>query len=98
MIELEKNRRLITIKGIVIPVDWDQKGNPVNVAVATHTEEEYLVRNDSKGKELLNLIRGGVEVTGLVKEVAGIKIIKVKNIARCKLSNPLEPHDPTSKK
>jgi len=98
MIELEKNGRLITIKGIVIPVYWDQKGNPVNVAIATHTEEEYFVRNDSKGKELLNLIRVGVKVRGLAKEVAGIKVIKVKNIAKCKLSNPLEPHDQTSKK
>lgn len=98
MIDLEKNRRLRAIKGIVIPVDWDQKGNPVSVAIATHTEEEYLVSNDSKGKELFNLIREEVEITGLVKEVAGIKIIKVKDIARCKLNNPFEPNDLTGKK
>lgn len=98
MIELEKNRRLIAIKGIVIPVDWDQKGNPVSVAIATHTEEEYLVSNDSKGKELFNLIREGVKITGLVKEIAGIKIIKVKDIAKCKLSNSFESKDLTNKK
>lgn len=83
----------MAIKGIVIPVDWDQEGNPVSVAIATHTEEEYLVSNDSKGKELFNLIREGVEITGLVKEIAGIKIIKVKDIARHKLNNPFEPND-----
>jgi len=98
MIELEKNRRLIAIKGIVIPVDWDQNGNPISVAIATHTEDEYLICNDSKGKELFNLIREGVEITGQVKEVAGIKIIKVKDIARCKLDNPFEPDDLTDKK
>jgi hypothetical protein len=98
MIELEKNRRLIAIKGIVIPVDWDQKGNPVSVAIATHTEEEYLVSNDSKGKELFNLIREGVEITGLVKEIAGMKIIKVKDIVRRRLNNSFEPNDIAAKK
>jgi len=99
VIEIEKNHRLTTIKGIIIPVDWDEKGNAVSVVVSTHTEEEYLVSNDSKGKELLNFIREGVEVTGLVKEVAGIKIIKVKNIAKCKLlNNTYESNGLVSKK
>lgn len=87
MIKIEKNNRLITIKGIIIPVDWDEKGNALALAVSTHTEEDYLVANDPKGKELLNFIREGVEVTGLVKEVAGIKIIKIKDITKCKLLN-----------
>ncbi len=98
MIELEKNRRLIAIKGIVIPVAWDQKGNPISVAIATHTEEEYVVSNDSKGKELFNLIREGVEITGLVKQSAGIKIIEIKDIARCKLNSFFETKDLTGKK
>jgi len=98
MIKLEKNRRLITIKGIVIPVDWDQKGNPVSVAIAAHTEKEYLVSNDSNGRELFNLIKEGVEVTGFAREIAGIKIIKVKDITRCKLTNLFKPNDLANKK
>ncbi|MFB0564534.1 MAG: hypothetical protein ACETWK_02510 [Candidatus Aminicenantaceae bacterium] len=98
MIDLKKNQRLITIKGIVIPADWDQKGNPVSVAIATHTEEEYLVSNDLNGRELFNLIKNVVEVTGFAREIAGIKIIKVKDIARCKLNNPFEPNDLNNKK
>jgi hypothetical protein len=93
MIEPKKNKLPVAIKGIVIPVDWDERGNPVSVAVATYTEEEYLVSNDPKGKELFNLIREGVEITGLVEEIAGIKIIKVKDITRRKLNNPFEPND-----
>lgn len=87
VIKIKKSIRLITIKGIVIPVDWDEKGNATAVAISTHTEEEYLVSNDSKGKELLKFVRDRVEVTGPVMEVAGIKIIKVKNIAKCTLLN-----------
>ncbi|NIO48311.1 MAG: hypothetical protein GTN73_02560 [Candidatus Aminicenantes bacterium] len=98
MIELEKNRRLTALKGIIIPVDWDQKGNPISVAIATYTEEQYLVSNNSKGKELFDFIRERVEITGLVKEIAGIKIIKVKDIARCKFNNSFGPNDLTGKK
>ena len=98
MIELDKSKQLMAIKGIVIPVDWDEKGNPVSVAIATHTEEEYLVSNDSEGKELFNLIREEVEITGLVEEIAGIIIIKVKDIARRRLNNSLGPNYPAGKK
>lgn len=90
MTDQEKIPQLITIKGIVIPVDWDQKGNPVSVAIATHKEEEYLICNDSQGKSLLDLVTKEVEVNGLLMDIAGINIIKVKDIAKCKLSNPFE--------
>jgi hypothetical protein len=86
----EKHPQLITIKGIVIPVDWDEKGNPISVAIATHKEEEYLICNDYQGKSLIDLVTEEVEVTGLLKEIAGINIIKVKDIAKCKLRYPFE--------
>jgi hypothetical protein len=90
MTDQEKNPQLVTIKGIVIPVDWDQKGNPLSVAIATHKEEEYLICNDSQGKSLLDLVTKEVEVTGSLIEIAGINIVKVKDIAKCKLANPFE--------
>lgn len=98
MTDQKKSQRLITIKGIVIPVDWDQKGTPVSVVIATHKEEEYLICNDSQGKSLLDLVTKEVEVTGLLIDIAGINIIKVKDIAKCKLSNPFEAKTLTSKK
>lgn len=82
----ENIKRRITIKGIVIPVDWDEKGSTVATAISTHTEEDYLVRNDSKGKELLNLTQEGVEVSGLVSELAGIKIITAKHIKKWRIN------------
>jgi hypothetical protein len=69
-------------------VEWDQKGNPVSVAIATHTEEEYLISHDPIGKKLLNFIRISVQVTGFVEEIAGKKIIKVKDVTRCELIRP----------
>jgi len=69
---------LVTISGIVIPVDWDEKGNVVAVAVSTCDEVEYLIDRHEKGEELLSLIRKEVEISGLVHEDKGSKTIAVK--------------------
>ena len=90
LMKIENRKGLITIRGIVTPVDWDEKGNVVATAISTHTEEEYLVINDSKAKELLNLIQEAVEVSGLVTELVGIKIITVKHITNWKINKSHE--------
>ena len=70
----------VIIRGIVIPADWDEKGNVVAVAVSTYDEVEYLINIErhKKGEELLSLIRKEVEISGLVREDEGSKIITVK--------------------
>ena len=70
--------RLITIRGIVIPVDWDEKGKVVATAISTHNEDEYLIDNDYKGKELLQSIRKEVEVSGVARENKDKKTIAVQ--------------------
>ena len=68
----------LTIKGIVIPVDWDKEGKVVAAAISTHDEDEYLIDNDYKGEELLHLVREEVEVSGVAKENKDKKIIAVQ--------------------
>ena len=68
----------LTIKGIVIPVDWDEKGKVVAAAISTHNEDEYLIDNDYKGEELLHFVREEVEVSGVAKEKKDKKIITVQ--------------------
>ena len=34
---------MICIEGVIIPANWDNKGNVVDLAVATRDEEEYLI-------------------------------------------------------
>jgi len=73
-----KGGRPITIRGIVIPVDWDQKGKVAAAAVSTYTEDEYLIDNDYKGRELLHFIQEEVEVKGIAREKKDKKIITVQ--------------------
>ena len=76
--ERKKNLGLFKIQGLIIPVDWDEAGRVLAVAVSTFDEEEYLVEKDGKGDELLGLLRKEVEVNGVVGIRDGGKTIKVK--------------------
>lgn len=69
---------LVTIRGIVIPADWDEKGKVVAVAVSTYDEDEYLIENHEKEKGLKAVIWEEVEVRGIVKEEGKKLIMKVK--------------------
>ena len=70
---------LTTIRGLVIPVDWDEKGNVTAMAISTHLEEEYLVEQNAWGEALLAFLRQRVKVSGsLVLKEDGKKVISVK--------------------
>jgi hypothetical protein len=71
---------LTTVRGILIPVDWDEEGNALAAAISGLDEQEYLIEQDAKGKELLGLMRREIEVSGMVsKAIKGRKTIKVKS-------------------
>ncbi|MCJ7687244.1 MAG: hypothetical protein MUO68_23445 [Desulfobacteraceae bacterium] len=71
---------LITIRGIVIPVDWDEKGNVVGVAISTFNEDEYLVDRNEKSAELMRFIRQEVEAHGILRRERNRQVITVKEI------------------
>ncbi|MBN2031863.1 MAG: hypothetical protein JW836_01195 [Deltaproteobacteria bacterium] len=66
------------IRGVVIPMDWDDRGNVVRIAISSHDENEYMVEEQGKGLELLALIRKEVEVGGEISEENQKKAIKVR--------------------
>lgn len=74
----KKDQREFKIQGLIVPVDWDEEGNPLSVAVSTFDEEEYIVEKDKKGDKLFGLLREQVEVRGEVWIRDGVKTIKVK--------------------
>ncbi len=66
------------VKGILIPVNWDKKGNVVSVAIATDDESEYLVEDQAMAEKLKRLLRQVVHVSGVVEKEHGKNIIKIK--------------------
>ena len=72
--------KLTTVRGIVIPVDWDTEGNALAVAISSPDEQEYVIVLDEKGKELLQFIRHEIEVKCIFrKAIKNRKIITVKS-------------------
>ena len=81
---MERNKEHVSIKGILIPADWDDKGNVVKAAILTANEKEYIVEEKEKGKKLLGLMQQVVEVSGVVREKAGKKMITVEKFEQSK--------------
>ncbi len=75
---MEGDSEQISLRGIVIPVAWDERGNAIKAAILTANEQEYAVEEDEKGNKLLALVQHVVEISGVVREEAGCKIITVE--------------------
>ena len=57
-----------TIRGIILPAEWDNKGNIKNILISTPNEEEYFITSNEKSEILMDFLRQEVEVVGQVKE------------------------------
>ncbi len=67
------------IRGIVIPAEWDEHGNVISLAISTPSEEEFLIEDNDKAKELRRHMHEEVEVhAAVVEDVEGNKRIMVK--------------------
>ena len=66
----------ITIRGVIIAVDWDENGSVTAVAVSAHDEEEYVIE---RGEGLVGFIRQEVEITGVPRKGKNRRtVIRVK--------------------
>ena len=78
---------MICLEGIIIPVAWDNKGNVVDLAIATRDEREYLITDKDQIARLKPLLRQEVELKGSVHTKKGTCFIKVKKCS--KLNNQI---------
>jgi hypothetical protein len=87
-IELSKYERnaMINISGIIIPVNWDAKGNITGMAIATHKEEEYFIEDDEGAAKLSSFLRQEVKIAGVLRSKGAKKIIKIKRITKKKVN------------
>lgn len=65
-------------KGLIIPVEWDEKGNVLRIAISTQGEGEYHIDPDEQGEALKALIRKEVDLTGEVRVIGRKKVVRVK--------------------
>ena len=72
-----KTQAMISIEGIIIPSRWDKNGNIVELAIATHNEEEYLIADEEQVTQLKPLLRKEAQVRGILDTKDGKKVINV---------------------
>ena len=75
---------MVTVRGILLPVDWDENGHVTAFALSGTDEREYRIEVNDKKAELLALLQKEVEVTGLLRERAGNSVIAPNNYRMCK--------------
>lgn len=73
-------KKVVVIKGILVPKKWDREGNVTAVSVSTFDEREVLVSGWDEG--LLGFLREAVEVEGIPVSEDGELMIRV---SRCRL-------------
>jgi hypothetical protein len=74
---MEAEQKPTCINGIIVPVDWDEKGNVIAAAISCQDEVEYRIEKNTKGSELLSLVQEEVEATGIVRKKGDRKLITV---------------------
>ena len=70
----------IEIRGVVIPAQWDRRGNIIQVAVQTDSFEKYLIEGE-KDAELMKRVDQTLHIRGKIigEDVVGQKIILVSD-------------------
>ena len=76
------------IQGLIIPVDWDERGNVIAIAISTFDEDEYLIDMDEMGKELMGHLREEIEIGGQYLVKSGKKMIRVEGYEVRERSRP----------
>jgi hypothetical protein len=79
---------LVTLRGVVIPVDWDPEGKVIATAISTHHEDEYLIVDKENIIATNNLINEEVEITGIYNKKDDKKTINVKTCTRITTESP----------
>jgi hypothetical protein len=74
-IDLKKSntsmRPPVNLKGVIVPIDWDEIGNFTAIALAADDQEEYLISAKNKfGRLLHQLLRTRVKIEGYISTEA----------------------------
>ena len=72
--------QIVTIRGLAIPVEWDDGGGVISIAINTFDEDEYFIDNTDKAMILFHNLRAKVEVCGTLFNKNRKKYIRVETV------------------
>lgn len=65
------------INGIIVPSEWDEKGEIQNIAIVTFDEDTFLIADNNKARILMNSLRKTVTLSGKVSMNGTQKEIRI---------------------
>ena len=71
---------MVYVRGIIVPVKWDENGNVVGFGIETFDEDFYLIYGPREVGRFKQLMREEVELGGDIHLISGKKIISVRDI------------------
>ena len=70
----------ISLKGILIPSNWDEKGNITSLKIASANEKEYVISNQDVSDMIATYLRKEITVTGVLEQWGAITYIHVQDV------------------
>ena len=70
----------ISLKGILIPSNWDEKGNIISLKIASANEKEYVISNQDVSDMIATYLRKEITVTGVLEQGGAITYIHVQDV------------------
>jgi hypothetical protein len=72
----------ISLKGILIPSNWDEKGNITSLKLASANEKEYVILNKDVSDMIAMYLRKEITVTGVLEQWGAITYIHVQDVIK----------------
>lgn len=69
-----------SIRGIIIPAEWDKDGKIISTAIVTFNEDRFLILNNRFSRTLVNHLRKTVTITGNVTIHGFLKVVNVNQV------------------
>ncbi len=72
-----ESRDIKTVKGLLVPVEWDQDGQITAIALSMSNERELLIEPSETSSELMAILRRSVRLKGQIshqKEQSSIAV------------------------
>lgn len=70
----------VSLKGILIPSNWDENGNIISLKIASSDEKEYCVEYQDINSSLIPYLRKEIIVNGILEQRGAIAFIHVQDV------------------
>ena len=84
--------RKMTVRGILLPSEWDESGTVTALTLFAFDEDEYRVEGNETSRELLGVLRHELLVEGYLRWEQDKKMIRITEF--CLLADHLKPQRP----